>query len=161
MKELYSEKAVSQLIRRYRRSFAWIALSCFFSLTGFSACFYSVKGRDYALFLTLGTLSLLLGGFLVLGLLFFLLLPTKRRILLFERLLGNPKKEGEGLVQDIAPLLTLGGDHPVIPLTIFEKGETKTLYVDALLNEGPFRKGERLHYLSSDGYLFSYEVKHD
>jgi hypothetical protein len=161
MKELYLEKQVGALIRRYRRSFLWILLSALLSLSGFLVCLDLVKGRDYALYLSLGTLSLLLGGFLALGVFFFLLRPTKKRILLLERLLGNPKKEGEGVIEEVKPLFTLSGDHPVIPLVLIEKGESKTLYVDALLNEAPFQKGECLHYLSSDGYLFAYEVKHD
>src|SRR5574344_29679 len=96
MKELYSEALAASFIKRYRRQKAFLILIPLVSLAGFLAFLLSVQAEDGALFTTLGTLCLCLGGFAEISVIFFAYRPLKKRILQTERLLGATKKEGNG-----------------------------------------------------------------
>jgi hypothetical protein len=158
MTELYSENEIHVWLRLLRRD-VFLMIGCgLVSIGGFVLFCVFINDENALALNILGSLLLIAGGWAVLGLLFFSLLPKKKQILQTETLLGGGKKEGTGTLTAIGKAITIGRGRVVLLLSLEEAGAKSDVYYEESKGPLPFHVGTRVHYVISEGFLFSYEV---
>lgn len=162
MKFLYSEEKIKNYLHHYHLSLSLLIIIAILSVVTFIIFCLLVNDSRLLLFLILGSLSLLVGGWSALSFLFFSIIPNRSKILQCETMIGGIKKEGEGRLTSIGETITLGRRQKVRTLIFEKEGQITELYYEESHGPVPFPVGSSVHFVSSEGFLFAYEgVSHD